>query len=115
MGYPPKGPADHLVLGDWNAICFFCGIKAKASELRRHWEGFYVCERCWEPRQPQDFVRGVPDKQVPPWTQPEGADIFTNMGEALVTDDGEGDDHTPPDLLMTDDYSILLTDEGTST
>ena len=35
-----------------------------------------VCYEDWEPRQPQDFVKGVADEQVPAWTKPEQADIF---------------------------------------
>jgi len=64
------GKADYLDLGTWNAECSVCGHKFKASELRRHWQGQYRCVDCWEPRQPQDFVRAVPDVQTPPWTQP---------------------------------------------
>jgi hypothetical protein len=35
-----------------------------------------VCAGDWEPRQPQDFVRGVADFQAPPFTRPEPADVF---------------------------------------
>jgi len=42
--------------------------------MRKHWEGYYVCQEDWEVRHPQDFVRGVADKVVPPWTQPEPND-----------------------------------------
>jgi len=38
-----------------------------------------VDERCWEPRQPQDFVRGVADYQAPPWTRPEPQDQFIKV------------------------------------
>lgn len=34
------------------------------------------CEDDWEIRQPQDFVRGVPDTQIAPWLRPEPADSF---------------------------------------
>jgi hypothetical protein len=64
------GQADYLDLGDYNAACFECGRKRKASTLKRHWKGYYVCPEHWEPRQPQDFVRGIPDIQTPPWVQP---------------------------------------------
>lgn len=30
-----------------------------------------VCEADWEPRHPQDFVKGVPDDQAPPWSRPD--------------------------------------------
>jgi len=55
------GPNDHLVLGDWNAVCYECGRKQKASTMKRHWQGYYLCPDHWEPRQPQDFVRGTKD------------------------------------------------------
>ncbi len=68
--------ADYLDLGGWNAVCWQCGFKFKASELRQHWQGYYVCSRCFEVRQPQDFVRSVPDVQTPPWTQPRPGPTF---------------------------------------
>ena len=70
------GQADFLKLGDWNAQCFECGRKFKASQLKRHWQGYWVCPDHWEPRQPQDFVRGTKDVQTPPWTQPQPAPVF---------------------------------------
>ena len=30
-----------------------------------------VCKECWEPRHPQDFLRGVPDDPSVPWTRPD--------------------------------------------
>ena len=65
------GRADYLALGDYNASCSICGTKYKASELKKHWTGWYRCTSCWEPRQPQDFVRGVQDVQTVPWSQPD--------------------------------------------
>ena len=65
------GKADYLALGTWNAQCSMCGSKYKASELKRYWTGTYRCTSCWEPRHPQDFVRGVQDVQTVPWSQPD--------------------------------------------
>lgn len=84
MSYPGAGRADQLVLGDWNAVCYQCGRKRKASTLVRHWQGYYVCSEHWEPRQPQDFVRSVPDVQTPPWTQP----MESELSELLQEDEG---------------------------
>ena len=64
------GRADYLDLGNWNAVCFECGRKRKASTLMKHWQGYYVCPEHWEPRQTQDFVRAIPEKPAPPWVQP---------------------------------------------
>ena len=77
--------------GGWKCICESCGRIVKAGELRQRWDGFMVDERCWEPRQPQDFVRGVADYQAPPFTRPEQADVFIPVtivydpyGESLI-------------------------------
>lgn len=70
------GKADYYEQGSWNSVCYSCGRKFKASMLKKHWQGFYVCKPCWEPRQPQDFVRAKADIQTPPWVQPMPADTF---------------------------------------
>lgn len=76
MPMPPKGKADYFAEGDYNASCFICGRKFKASQMKKNWQGFYTCEEDWTPRQPQDFVRGIPDQQTPAWTQPMPPDVF---------------------------------------
>ena len=70
------GRADYYAPGDWNVVCFECGRKRKASMMKKNWQGYWVCPEHWEPRQPQDFVRAVPDQQTPPWVQPMPADVF---------------------------------------
>jgi hypothetical protein len=62
--------------GGWNVICDACGRQFKDHELQLRWDGLMVCRGDWEPRQPQDFVHGVADKQAPPFTRPEQADVF---------------------------------------
>jgi hypothetical protein len=70
MGFPKKGSADGLKLGDWNVTCSLCGFKRKASQVVRNWQGQYRCPEHNEPRQPQDFVRGEQDIQTVPFAQP---------------------------------------------
>lgn len=88
------GRADYYDSGGWNAVCYECGRKRKASTLKRNWQGYYVCPEHWEPRQPQDFVRSVPDVITPPWAQPP-SDTFhyvctlegrTDVAEVAVAD-----------------------------
>jgi hypothetical protein len=62
--------------GLWKAVCDQCGREFKSNELRLRWDNLMVCSDDYEPRQPQDFVRAIPDIQAPPWTRPEGQDIF---------------------------------------
>ena len=71
--------------GNWLVICDECGRQFKASELRQRWDGLMVCEGDWEPRQPQDFVRGVADKMAPPYTRPEQQDEFIFVCTPLTT------------------------------
>jgi hypothetical protein len=73
--------------GDWIADCDVCGRKYKASVLRQRWDGLMCCPDDWEIRQPQDFVRGVPDTQIAPWLRPEPNDSFVPVTTAqwLVT------------------------------
>ena len=71
MSYKPS-----FVSGDFKAMCDRCGRIFKGSELRREWDGLMVCAGDFEIRHPQDFVRGIADKQVPPWTRSEPEDVF---------------------------------------
>lgn len=82
------GRADYLALGDWNVQCYQCGFKGKASQMVRNWQGYYVHPEHNEPRQTQDFVRGVPDKQIPPWVQPWPTAIYTYTNNVIGYGDG---------------------------
>jgi len=84
MSIPGKGKADYLELGDHNAVCWQCGRKFKASQMKKHWQGYYVCQQHWEPRHPQDFVRAVADAVPPPWVQPMPADVFISTCSPLA-------------------------------
>ena len=57
MSNPAVGRADFLRLGDWNAVCFACGRKRKASDMRKHWQGYFVCKEEWEPRNTKDYAK----------------------------------------------------------
>jgi len=70
-------PQNRLILGDWNAICDICGLKLKASQLRKDWRGLMVCKEDYEQRHPQDFLRVRADDPSVPWTRPQGANQFT--------------------------------------
>lgn len=47
--------------GGYNFQCDECGRGFKATSMQKRWDGAWVCSTCWEPRQPQDFQRGVKD------------------------------------------------------
>lgn len=68
---------NHFNPHDSNTICDVTGFKVKMSEVRERWEGFYVVDNAWNPRQPQDFPV-VPEKQ---------RTIPNSRQEDLTTDD----------------------------
>lgn len=87
---PGYQPGNH-----W-AICDRCGFAYRNNELKSTWDGLVVCEDDWEPRHPQDLLRGRADKIAPDGhVRPEHEDTF-------VTDPGFTDktgetDYTVPD------------------
>lgn len=52
------------------------GFPQRAERTRKEWTGLIVDERVWEPRQPQDLVRGVEDDQSVPDARPLAPDVF---------------------------------------
>ena len=57
----PRGN-DSYVAGDHNVICDVCGFQYKRSETRMRWDGLLVCSKDWEPRHPQERVRGIKER-----------------------------------------------------
>lgn len=114
------GRADFLRLGDWNVQCYQCGFKMKASEAVRNWQGYYVHPEHNEPRQTQDFVRGVPDNQNPPWVQPWPGVVYTytqaviGFGDGVTTQFqlGDGLYTTTVTSVYVNGTSVSWTDNG---
>jgi len=65
------GRADYLEIGTWNALCDRCQRKYKANQLKLEWTGWRVCESCWEPRHPQEFLRGHREDENVDWSRPD--------------------------------------------
>lgn len=84
------GKADFYAHGDYNAICYECGRKFKASTMRKHWRGYFVCQDHWEARHPQDLVGTPRPETAPPWVQAPPGIIFVEEVAELP------DDPTPP-------------------
>lgn len=70
----PKNPG--YKAGDAKGICDSCGFVFYLSQLRPRWDGMRVCEKDWEPRQPQDLLRVARDNQTVPDPRPEAPDHF---------------------------------------
>ena len=56
---PGYQPGNHWV------ICDRCGFAYRNSEVRKTWDGLVVCKEDWEPRHPQDLLRGREDRVAP--------------------------------------------------
>jgi hypothetical protein len=72
--------------GGHYVICDECGFKIRASESRKRWDGMRVCQQDWEPRHPQDFVRGRRDRQAVANARPEPVDVFLEPGDVRESD-----------------------------
>jgi len=68
------------------AICDVSGFEFPQSEMVRQWDGAMVARRFVDRRNPQDFVRGVPDDQSLPWARPEAPDSFLAPGDVTPDD-----------------------------
>lgn len=89
--------------GDWLYACQRCGVVHYASEIQKEWTGLRVCRRCFEPRHPQDFVRGHKDDMAVPYAN-HPADVFLLPNEVdhdnfsqVLADDGVGSPVLSPD------------------
>ncbi len=82
-----NGP--RYVKGLWNVICDHCGFQYKSKDLQREWTGLRVCRSCYEPRHPQEFVKGKADRQSVPWSRPDsdGTDVSVGSGNEVSQDD----------------------------
>jgi hypothetical protein len=67
--------------GSIYVMCALCSLRFHRNECRYNWKGQIVCNDCWEPRHPQDYVRPVPDHQRALDARPEGTDKFLDYGD----------------------------------
>lgn len=110
---PSYGPADRFELGDWNIACSMCGRKLKASEAVKNWAGMWRHPKCNEPRQPQDFVRGVPDIQTPAFTQDE-SDNDIQVSVVLPIKVSPSPISVVAGILLNENGTALLNENGTA-
>lgn len=66
----------HYVFGDYYRICERTGFKVRARKTRKEWTNRIIRDGSWEPRHPQDFVRGVRDDQTVPEPRPRTVNSF---------------------------------------
>ena len=96
-----------MTFGVANGICDRCGFEHPLDQLRREWTGLRVCNDCWEPRHPQEFVRGVPDRQAVPNPRPDPPPVYIDPND-VVFDDITILDHRG--LAITDQAELRITE-----
>lgn len=75
----------HYVPGDFYRIDDMSGFKIRAGRTRKMWYGTWRREKSWEPRNQQDFVRGVRDYQNVPEARPRQLNVFIGpLGTTLT-------------------------------
>jgi hypothetical protein len=68
---PGYKPGDHWVQ------CDICASSVRSSDARLTWDNMVVCPDDWEPRHPQDFVRGRSDNMAAQGlVRTESEDVF---------------------------------------
>lgn len=77
----------HYVPGDFYRIDDMSGFKVRSDRTRKMWYGTWRREKSWEPRNAQDFVRGVRDYQNAPEPRPRQTNVFIGpLGTTLTAD-----------------------------
>lgn len=72
--------------GQWVAQCDICDEKFHSSDLKKRWDGLYVCKLDYEVRHPMDFQKGIKDDPSVPWTRPVGTDTETDASGWAAVD-----------------------------
>jgi ethanolamine utilization microcompartment shell protein EutS len=100
--------------GDYYMICDVCGFKYRRSDMKERWDGHWTCLKDWEPRHPQDYVKGKEDQQAVPIARPDTTDFYNQV--TLSADASEGDTTITVSSAtnISDDDNIGITlDDGT--
>jgi len=105
-------PGDHYFIDDQT------GVKTRASQSALQWNGMLVDLKNFEPRQPQDFVRGLPDNMTVPRPRPRPIDTFIGPLDTEIAVAASAGDTTIEVLSTTrmsvnDRLSIMLDDGST--
>ena len=72
--------------GDHWVICDKSGFKVPFSETKKEWNGLRVWSKFYEPRHPQDFVKGRRDNQTVYDPRVESDDVFLTTNQVTAED-----------------------------
>lgn len=95
--------------GDHLIVCDRSGMIVPRSQARREWNGLLVRKESWEQRHPQEYVRGVVDKQATigrPWQDPEKTS--TKSLSDIVVSSGSVSGGTYTSGAVTESYPFVF-------
>ena len=72
------GTEKHFIGGTYYQVDDRTGFPTRNTRMKKEWTGLMVREQSWEPRNAQDFVRGVVDDQSVPIPRPRQANVFVS-------------------------------------
>jgi hypothetical protein len=78
----PKNPGYNQ--GAFKQICDICGFIYLNTQTRKRWDGMVCCDKCWDPRHPQDLLQVPRDDQSVPDPRPEQPDHFVDDGTTWI-------------------------------
>jgi hypothetical protein len=88
------------------AIDPISGFKVPWKNLVRQWDGEMVDYRYADKRNPQDFVRGIPDSRPLPYARPEPPEIY--IAGNILWEDGRPMIGADGSALLTEGEIVTL-------
>lgn len=71
--------------GSYYRICDRSGFRFRAERTKKEWQGLIVADRFWEPRNAQDYVRGVRDDQTVPEARPRPTVQYIGLAQTTLS------------------------------
>jgi ribosomal protein L40E len=75
---PGYEPGNHWL------VCDRCGFDIRKAEAKKEWNGLWVCDKCYEARHPQDFVKGRAEKPAADPVRPPPTDEVRDVDFADI-------------------------------
>lgn len=108
------GPNPGFKPGDYWMVCDVCGFDYRRSEMSQRWDRLWVCKKDYETKHPQDFVKGVKDKQAVPVSRPDNLNLTNSTTLSVAATAGASTITVAATTYIADNDTIGITlDDGT--
>lgn len=72
--------------GNWTVVDDRTGFRLLNTQMQFEWNGLLVWDKVWEQRQPQDYLRGIPDNMSVPYSRPMQQPQFLGVNQVKASD-----------------------------